>query len=168
MKSLIILLLTLQCTLAYSNVIGEINHKTIDDFKKYISKGKIHNITINSIGGNVLAGSTIMGIMEEHKSYGHKFICTVKGIAKSMAASILQTCNVRQATKLSSFGQHFSTDENGKKSTQTLTMDAMRFSNTLSRINIGEEAFIRDYIIPERVFGTKNALEIGYIDKVVQ
>lgn len=63
-------------------------------------------IVIDSDGGSVPAGQTMIDIMEAEKAIGVKMVCVVTERAHSMAFNILTHCDVRLASPKSKFVVH--------------------------------------------------------------
>jgi ATP-dependent Clp protease protease subunit len=76
-------------------IVGEIDQEMADAVVALLAIPGPVEITINSPGGSVFAGFEIMDAIKSHQG---TVVCTADQLAASMAANILVTCPVRQAT----------------------------------------------------------------------
>ena len=154
---------------------GVINDNTVIMFYQKLQnvRSKRHIVRINSGGGIVGSGFDIITMITQKQSKGHKFICISTGVTASMAATILQSCDIRYGTIKSNFMQHksFVYGKIPKHLKEAFEANRRyiynaRFSITMKRINISYEEFLNKYVNEERFFNYKEALRINYIDSL--
>lgn len=89
-------------TVKISHVYGEITEDMSSAFLiEMLSTASLPGlriIFIDSPGGDVVAGQSIINMIEIEKKAGVQMVCAVTGMAASMAFNILTHCDVRMAT----------------------------------------------------------------------
>lgn len=93
---------------AHLYLVGEINNESVRELVTQIVQANARqavqiDMFINSPGGSVMSGIVLAQIMEESPA---PIVCTVDGMAASMAFYVLQSCSVRQMTKRSVLMAH--------------------------------------------------------------
>ncbi len=145
--------------------------------KKNNIKNKEITIVINSYGGSVIAGNSIIGMLEYLKSEGYIINALVQGFAFSMAFDILICANNRSAYRNAEFMVHqtqiskFSTDdlieyerdiEFSKKEWQQSVNYYVKYTK------IPREKFDKIYNCRKNYFMlAEEALELGVVDKIL-
>lgn len=132
-------------------------------------------VRISSKGGNALAGLEIYDMLQQ---YPGKKKGIVSRYAFSSAATILQACDTRQATRHSRFLIHFLTtgemslsDLMNKKKLEEKIRDGERIMSDIVRIylrrsNLTRAALTRELRKDEDMFAPE-ALKLGLIDKII-
>lgn len=131
-------------------------------------------LRINSYGGSVPDGQKFVQHLESIKKSGVKVVCIGDGNVMSMALYLLQSCSERLATDRTVFLAHNAASQaSGNAVEQERTVHMLQvLSDALAnfiggRIKMGPEKYKARIAQMEWVFGTREALDEGVIDRVV-
>jgi len=156
--------------------LGDVDGQAASDFSDFIAasagKKEIH-ITIDSGGGSVAAGQQIIKEME---AFPGAVVCTVEGMAASMAAAILGSCDYRIMTKRSMLMFHEpAMMVHGQPAEVQQDVDFLR----VLTLALNEQYTLKSKITAEEVgmkiaggyewwMSWKEAQEFGFVDEVMK
>jgi len=150
----------------------------IDDLYRVhlnLDESEAIEITLNSGGGDVYAGESLIGAIQTIQSMGRKVNITVHGLAASMASVLLQVASVRRIGSNSSIMLHeVSSTSRGKLSTQAEDLEAtQKLQDRLFAyyaIRTGRPiSYYRDKLAKKDLYmHADEALAEGLVDEIVQ
>jgi ATP-dependent protease ClpP protease subunit len=132
-------------------------------------------LLIDSPGGSVYPGLSLIIAMRQAQRAGVQVTCIADGMAASMAAIILESCDFRIATRRTAIlfhGVSTSGCEGKSEDLQKCTNEVVDLTKWLTiiaagRLNIGFQELERRMAARDYWVGWEEALEIGAIDAVV-
>lgn len=159
--------------------LSDIDEDTAKDFDAFVKSAKANNVnlinvTINSPGGEVDSGWSIIKILDKSNI---TFACTVDHQAYSMAFAILQSCQERYATVTSTLMSHqIKVSIKGRMSEQDFqdAADMVKANNQAlanqcsKRLKITQQEYLSKVNNREWWLSANQALEVGAIDRIVK
>ena len=150
-------------------------NKIIEMDKLNPNADKTIKFLINSYGGSVLSGNSIIGNINRLKKLGYKTVAIVESCAYSMAYDILVNCEERYAYDLStfllhqtSFGQGGELKEFEREVDFQKKLWEMSVDYYVANTNISRERINEIYDRKENYFFTaKEALDNGSIQQIL-
>lgn len=152
----------------------EVNEHTVNgtiDFLRRSQDAEAIVIEFDTPGGSVFDGMALAKAMERHPA---KIVCVVNGMAASMGAYLLQSCDERLMTKTSliMFHEPSSVAYGKSKDMKELaeTLDALNealIAHCVARMNITEEEFAKRIDHKDWWLSYRGAQQFNVVDGVV-
>jgi ATP-dependent protease ClpP protease subunit len=162
------------------NIQGVVSYKMAKSFirgleaaKEDAKADKKIYIKIESWGGGVIAGHSMITAIKKAQSQGYKLICHADR-AVSMAFTLLQYCDIRIGTDASIIMQHMTHDGNGREnmtfdtkedSVQMAFFDRLHAIETSRRLGISFNTYLKRYKYSKWYVGMEACLD-GVLDFV--
>jgi ATP-dependent Clp protease protease subunit len=150
--------------------------KDMDDAKDIpIKKRKSIEIIIDSYGGAIYHGNSLISKIEEFKEFGYEIITTVQSVAMSMGFMILVSGSKRRAQRYASILFH--QPSSGSRGTLQLMQDDLKETERLWElmkvITKKNTKLTEEYLeeVKDRnrdiIFNPQEALDAGIIDEIL-